>query len=1020
MMSLCSLLAVVVPWSATCGASEVAEIEDRVLAGRTAITQAHMVFESSITYLKDSEERPLDIVRTFYLDGEKVRCDERRRYDQQQWFIRQPYDPGAAYFTEKRCFSEDEFFLYSDCVSADGKQLIVRVTERGRALKIDGYRVPDLRNLGLTPDSFANSGFDLMERFIRAPHRENLSVSPAVEQGEECQRIQFTLRGTFVQVWVAPSKGYSILRHRGEFDFEDTHYVDDIQLNVKEHNESGIWFPVSSHYRRTENGRRTREERLKVTIVSLNGPLDPKLFTLAGLDIPVGERVSKQGASPLDYHLVWDGDRVISTRASATQQSGETPSRSPYDVLNDQWKAERDSLKRTLGGEEAAQKLNGGLLELRKVYTHRFLKLATEHPSDGLWLDCLIWISVEGVPGPSLDGMIDFMRAHANDVENTTQLMLFMSELIPLESDRIGPALAEIAEQHSNRLVRGAALYALAARAKMLAERDGSPEGCKAAQDLLHQVIAEFPDVRTYRGKNKENAERLLHELQSPVAIGETAIETKGKTLDGSPFDLAGQKGKVTVLAFSGHWCGPCVKMHAIYKELLQKYAEDQLMIVEVNSDGLDQLASVEQKVRTDGLHWRIVIDGPHGPLSKKWNVTSWPTFYVLDCKHRIRRRASGYIGRELVNWIEQLINESISRMPPRRLAQVARQNEKGAAITWAEAQEGLAVGVGAVRTSLKSPIWVIVDGYLENQGTASVKGIIRSQARFLLELDGRFYAQSDFGGLSSRMEPGTRYGPIAVETKRFHEVKRLAPFPVVDDNAPAPILAEGEHTLRLHYKLDRKLISSAPIAVKVSLSPYPEQEAVATIARELTHADSWVRGTAALAAKDLRLSGCRDALVRALKDRDGVVRRYSAEALGEFGDRAAIEPLKALLNDSDMGIRLAAADSLVKLGEALDVAWVQPIIKSKHSVFENAIWLVRRHGGERAVPTLIRCLDTKDPSVKNYYNYTLVWQIAACGGPRLRYHHDFDGKGAREQVEENREVLAQLQDWLHKHSSEQ
>jgi hypothetical protein len=376
--------------------------------------------------------------------------------------------------------------------------------------------------------------------------------------------------------------------------------------------------------------------------------------------------------------------------------------------------------------------------------------------------------------------------------------------------------------------------------------------------------------------------------------------------------------------------------------------------------------------------------------------------------------------GQDLRVRAQEGSNESISKIPPRHLAQVARQNEKGAAITWGEAQQGLAVGVGAVRTSLKSPIWAIVDGYLENRGTASVEGVIRSRARFLLELDGRFYAQDDSGGLWSRMVPGTRFGPIAVETKRFREVKRLAPFPVVRDNAPAPILTEGEHTLRLHYKLERKLISSAPVTVKVSLSPYPEQEAVATIARELTHADSSVRGAAALAAKELRLSGCRDALVRAVKDREGVVRRYSAEALGEFGDRAAVEPLKTLLNDGDMGVRLAAADSLVKLGEAFDVAWVEPIIKSKRSVFESAIRLVRRHGGERAVPTLIRCLDTEDASVKSYYNYTLVSQIAACGGPRLRYHHDFDGKGTKEQVEENRKVLGQLQDWLHKHSSEQ
>jgi thiol-disulfide isomerase/thioredoxin len=276
-----------------------------------------------------------------------------------------------------------------------------------------------------------------------------------------------------------------------------------------------------------------------------------------------------------------------------------------------------------------------------------------------LWLDCLIWIGVDGVPGPDFDGMIDFMQSHAAEVENTTQLMLFMSELIPLESDRLNPALGEIAKQHPNTSVRGAALYALAARTKMLAEREGSQEGCKSAMTLLQQVVAEFPDVRTYRGQNKKNAERLLRELQSPVAIGKTAVETKGKSLDGSPFDLADHRGKVVVLSFSGHWCGPCVAMHSIEKQLLDTYTREELAIIEINSDNLDNLESVTQKIEKDGLHWQMVADGPGGPLSKSWNVTAWPTFCVLDRTHRIRRRDVGYIGGKLTDWVDELISES-------------------------------------------------------------------------------------------------------------------------------------------------------------------------------------------------------------------------------------------------------------------------------------------------------------------------------------------------------------------------
>jgi WD40 repeat protein len=115
------------------------------------------------------------------------------------------------------------------------------------------------------------------------------------------------------------------------------------------------------------------------------------------------------------------------------------------------------------------------------------------------------------------------------------------------------------------------------------------------------------------------------------------------------------------------------------------------------------------------------------------------------------------------------------------------------------------------------------------------------------------------------------------------------------------------------------------------------------------------------------------------------------------------------LLNDAEMDVRLSAAQALVSLGEPLDPAWVEPVIKSKHHVFQNAIWLVRRHAGKEAVPALIRCLDANNPEVNNYYNYTLVWQIHASGGPDLKYHHDFDNKGTPEQVAENRKVLSEL-----------
>jgi beta-lactamase regulating signal transducer with metallopeptidase domain len=355
----------------------------------------------------------------------------------------------------------------------------------------------------------------------------------------------------------------------------------------------------------------------------------------------------------------------------------------------------------------------------------------------------------------------------------------------------------------------------------------------------------------------------------------------------------------------------------------------------------------------------------------------------------------------------------------PRQMAAITQK--KPIRIVWGKPYNGLAVGIGEVRTSLKSPMRPIIDAYLENRGTAEIQGgVILGRSRFVLELDKQFYVEADFGGPIGGLPPGKRVGPIVIGTDYFNKVKRLAPDNVVDQTTPGPDLTAGKHSLRLHYKLvglksRKEPVASGIVNITVKLSPYPTDDAVKMIVKELKNSDPDVRRTAALAAGKLRLAGCRDALVRALEDKDATIRRYASESLGKIGDRAATKPLRKLLKDREMAVRLAAAESLVELGVPLEPSWVEPIIKSKDYVFQNAIWLVRRHAGKQAVPTLIRCLDVNDPSINNYYNYTLVWQIHACGGPDLKYHHDFEKQGTKQQVEANRRVLSKLRALLDK-----
>ncbi len=148
--------------------------------------------------------------------------------------------------------------------------------------------------------------------------------------------------------------------------------------------------------------------------------------------------------------------------------------------------------------------------------------------------------------------------------------------------------------------------------------------------------------------------------MRSPVGIAKTAPSTLGKTISGDDFDLIeATRGKVAVISFSGHWCGPCVAMHPIQKEIISKFPSESVVVVEMNSDPIDSLEKVRSKIESDGLDWIVVSDGRKGPAADQWRVTSWPTYFVLDSDGRIRRRVSGNVGRRLITWVEELLPES-------------------------------------------------------------------------------------------------------------------------------------------------------------------------------------------------------------------------------------------------------------------------------------------------------------------------------------------------------------------------
>ena len=87
-----------------------------------------------------------------------------------------------------------------------------------------------------------------------------------------------------------------------------------------------------------------------------------------------------------------------------------------------------------------------------------------------------------------------------------------------------------------------------------------------------------------------------------------------------------------------------------------------QFAIVGVNSD--KTIETAREVVKKNELSWKNFYDGePAGPIATRWNVSGWPTIYVIDAKGTIRFK--DVRGDELDSAIEMLLAEMQSSSEP-------------------------------------------------------------------------------------------------------------------------------------------------------------------------------------------------------------------------------------------------------------------------------------------------------------------------------------------------------------------
>jgi len=96
--------------------------------------------------------------------------------------------------------------------------------------------------------------------------------------------------------------------------------------------------------------------------------------------------------------------------------------------------------------------------------------------------------------------------------------------------------------------------------------------------------------------------------------------------------------------------------MYPHERSLVKKYEGRPFVIIGVNSDR--DREKLKERMAEENITWRSFWAGStQGAIPTKWNVSGWPTIYVIDAEGIIR--AKNVRGKQLEEWIEKLVTEA-------------------------------------------------------------------------------------------------------------------------------------------------------------------------------------------------------------------------------------------------------------------------------------------------------------------------------------------------------------------------
>ena len=130
------------------------------------------------------------------------------------------------------------------------------------------------------------------------------------------------------------------------------------------------------------------------------------------------------------------------------------------------------------------------------------------------------------------------------------------------------------------------------------------------------------------------------------------------RQLDGTPFSMSAERGKVVVISFWATWCGPCRELEPLFVHMAADYSNrTDVAFLLVNTDE-DETAV---KPYVDAQKWTLATVFADG-LDEYLKVGTLPTVLVLDHTGRITYRANGFQSEDFEERLTSAIDKSEHR----------------------------------------------------------------------------------------------------------------------------------------------------------------------------------------------------------------------------------------------------------------------------------------------------------------------------------------------------------------------